>query len=101
MTDSKHTPGPWTTEYENTHGAVNYSIHPPTAKKIEDGIARGRVYTRPLAYSIKEEANARLIAAAPDLLEACENIENDGGQVPEHVWKMIQAAIAKATGDTT
>lgn len=48
--------------------------------------------------SIEEnEAHARLIAAAPDLLEAAQNIENDGGSIPPTIWKMLKDAIAKAT----
>lgn len=42
-------------------------------------------------------ANAVLIAAAPDLLHALQNIENDNGKIPDHAWKVIQDAIAKAT----
>ncbi len=46
------------------------------------------------------EANARLIAAAPDLLSACEAIASgmhqSGGPVPY----FLQNAIAKAKGDT-
>jgi len=41
--------------------------------------------------------DAVLIAAAPDLLHALQNIENDNGQIPDHAWKVIQDAIAKAT----
>jgi hypothetical protein len=44
------------------------------------------------------EANARLIAAAPDLLEALENLENDDNSIPSHAWDMVQSAIAKAKG---
>lgn len=44
-------------------------------------------------------ANARLIAAAPEMLEALQNIENDDGSIPEHAWQMIQNAITKATGE--
>jgi len=46
------------------------------------------------------EDNARLIAAAPDLLEACEAIceELPGGtlDLPYQIWDQLQAAIAKA-----
>ena len=37
-----------------------------------------------------------LIIAAPDLLEALQNLENDDGKIPEHAWALIQSAIAKA-----
>lgn len=42
-------------------------------------------------------ANARLITAAPDMLNALQNLENDDNSIPEHVWKLVKAAIAKAT----
>lgn len=40
--------------------------------------------------------NGHLITAAPDMLEALENIENDAEHMPNSAWKMIQTAIAKA-----
>ena len=43
------------------------------------------------------EANAKLIAAAPDMLDMLETIENDSNQVPEWLWNRIQAVIKKAT----
>jgi len=60
MTDVKHTPGPW---YINQ----KYCIGPrPRADDQSDGMFR------PLAdvYGVNRDANARLIAAAPDLLDA-------------------------------
>ena len=49
----------------------------------------------------KEEAiaNAQLISAAPDLLEALMNIENDNGNIPESIWQMRNKAINKALGN--
>jgi hypothetical protein len=44
--------------------------------------------------------NARLIAAAPELLEVLQTIENDGKQVPAWLWDRIQAAVFKATGES-
>ena len=45
-------------------------------------------------------ANARLIAAAPDLLEALEAVADywAGGDVPEALDTQMRAAIAKARG---
>ncbi len=41
-----------------------------------------------------------LIAAAPDMLEALENLENDHGKaMPPSAWKMVQDAIKKAKGE--
>ncbi len=44
------------------------------------------------------ESDGHLIAAAPDLLEALENIENNSGHIPETIWNMRNAAIDKARG---
>ena len=43
------------------------------------------------------EANVKLIAVAPDLLEAAMNIENDDERIPKALWDQLQAAIKKAT----
>lgn len=48
----------------------------------------------------KAEANAHLIAAAPDMAETLQNIENDDGRIPETIWEMRNAALAKARGET-
>jgi hypothetical protein len=57
----------------------------------------------PGEYSIDgKEADAHLIAAAPDLYDALATIEtiltieNDAGQVPDWLWEKIQAALRKA-----
>ncbi|MEO8824096.1 MAG: hypothetical protein ABI366_11040 [Ginsengibacter sp.] len=39
--------------------------------------------------------HSKLIAAAPDLLEALRSIENDDGGIPETIWKMRNDAIYK------
>ena len=44
------------------------------------------------------DGNARLVSAAPDMLEALSNLENDNNSIPEHAWKLVQDAIRKATG---
>ncbi len=53
-----HTPGPWNTEFKA--GAVLI---------VKDDPARECI-AQVVFYSSRDEANARLIAAAPDLLEA-------------------------------
>ena len=59
----------------------------------------GRVHM--VGYSQEDFANARLIAAAPDLLEALSEIINDGGKfvMTHETHRKARAAIAKARGD--
>lgn len=71
---NQHTPGPWYPVFSTMHESVTIStwdekrdfpkaiialIHPTTYDPIKVGM------------SDEDNANARLIAAAPDLLEAC------------------------------
>lgn len=44
------------------------------------------------------EANARLIAAAPDLLSLCEELSYFRGQLPEALVSKLMAVIKKAKG---
>lgn len=88
-----HTPGPW------------------TLKQVRDVTDEYECFLHPLDLHIHDrisDADARLIAAAPDLLEACEEIQRQVG--PEGLklsadrpWqadiiKKVFAAVAKAKG---
>jgi hypothetical protein len=55
---------------------------------------------QPLFTAECQEANARLIAAAPELLAALQAVADywAGGDVPEVLDTQMRAAIAKATG---
>jgi hypothetical protein len=86
---SKHTPGPWASEgFEQVAGnGVFYG-----------GLIVGDDGETVVAQCVMAH-NARLIAAAPDLLEALKNLENDDGSIPAHAWALVQSAIAKAEGE--
>jgi len=82
---SKHTPGPWTAEWhlETRHPKDHPQWH------VEDGLDC-------VADVYGGGANARLIAAAPDLLAALKLFMRD----PNHykAYDAGKAAIAKAEG---
>lgn len=46
---------------------------------------------------IPESFELAMREAAPLMLEALQNLENDAGQIPDHAWALCQQAIAKAT----
>jgi hypothetical protein len=105
MSDANHTPGPW--KFWPTHWAGGSDSHKIDGKNtiwIEtekgDEIARvvpERIYTNPTVM-----ANARLIAAAPELFDALELaleiIEATGPGSYPVAEEQIRAAIAKAKG---
>ena len=102
---SKHTPGPWKQGIVKNHGNSGWtkiidgnnvfiakiqSIHKQGQRQADD-------------FSI-EEANARLIAAAPELLDACIGLigiltpKQYSKQFP-NVYKKAKQAIAKAESE--
>lgn len=85
----KHTPGPW---YATPQGSRGFEIG-----EVEIGMVIADGPGDPEA-----EANARLIAAAPDLFEAAKALEKcrrDKGWIGPAL-DQIAAAIAKAEGKT-
>jgi len=96
--NTQHTPGPWQTDRNNVHAAQIATIHGCTNSDWVE-------IWSPAAFAASEEtqeANARLIAAAPELLEALDRIADMCAAPPNFSDKTIQdiacAAIAKATG---
>jgi len=104
---SKHTPGPWNTD-EKDHDDPYQDIRVVGSRRniclvwMDDAPVKD--------YNDEQQANARLIAAAPDLLEALKSILPfipktsfiDGGaaKYSENVIAAdkVRAAITKATG---
>ena len=93
---AKHTPGPWA--YHNTPTPFIYVN--------AGGLPICQIYTSTAhGQSIGEQfANARLIAAAPELLEALQRLSAQctrlslPGQPETDAEKTARAVIAKATG---
>jgi len=106
---TKPTPGPWEIDTETRPAEICTVHHVPT-QPTEDGLGQGWVYIRgAIGYWDADEneqmANARLIAAAPELLETLEEIkrgeENESGKCVGNgwVWNAARRAIAKAKGE--
>jgi hypothetical protein len=98
MSKKKFTPGPWKTDFNNPFATIEGHII-----KQDDDVER------PIASIPKgggtngiqsQEANARLMTAAPELLEALEEtvalLEN---HLPGHLLDKQMAAIKKAIGE--
>lgn len=87
MIEHKHIPGPWKWGFE--------SVDPEWAiVTIEGGLIVANVNAHH-----RQEANAKLIAAAPELLDACEfalTILEGMGNGNGDAAKTCRAAIAKA-----
>lgn len=103
MGESKHTPGPWEVSIGNDY-AVTAEAYPkayPHHYKSDD-LGEYLAYVGNRAEDFGK-ANARLIAAAPDMLEALEVMLQEpwltDSDKPKH-WAQEQAraAIAKAKG---
>ena len=88
----KSTPGPWYWSRDTMENRCDITLH-----------------SEATGYSIlyccvkPREPNARLIAAAPDLLEALELIAStdpvDAALDPQRAMRVAKAAIAKALGE--
>jgi hypothetical protein len=100
---AKHTPGPW---HADANGGI-WRRRPCELYENGGGVAgdrqlatvwKGWVNDGEIGYPL--EANARLIAAAPDLLDACKVAFDQTCAVgrPKD-WEQLRAAIAKATGE--
>ena len=97
MSEAKFTPGPWKALRGHAYWEVSPQVRGdgqpfticdccPTAPRCPDGGL--------------QEANAHLIAAAPEMYDMLKTIENDDGSVPGWLWDRIQATLAKARGET-
>jgi hypothetical protein len=82
---SAHTPGPWE---PLTDRHCELLIFAPSAEEFVCGVT---------VFLPDAEANARLIAAAPDLLEALKRVCSHGYRTSPD-WDNARAAIAKAEG---
>jgi hypothetical protein len=103
--DMKHAPGPWTLDEVRTQ--VGRAFRIGTGEMLVAGKGCCIIYDDyPGGDKSKQrEANARLIAAAPDLLDACASVWAALADNPDPLMQEIaaecRAAIAKATEHPT
>lgn len=101
MNEAKHTPGPWWVD-DFGNGDVRVVVDP--VKGMPPPICDGRTFVCKLYQQdergIDAKANARLIAAAPELLAILSAIIDLNPQLPMGYREEAEAVIAKATGGT-
>lgn len=90
---NKHTPGPWTLE---DHG-YKFIVSKPGDGYITREVCRMDGSTM---AAFHQKGNARLIAAAPDLLEVLKDYHAFAASDALYARRVL-AAIAKATGEQT
>ena len=99
---SKHTPGPWEANGYHIRQRITGT------RRIAEVAYAGPHHTPPHEYPkscrLVDEANARLISAAPDLLEALEAIMGSdvfewNGSAAFWLQDKVKAAINKAKGE--
>jgi hypothetical protein len=100
---SKHTPGPWRFNDNTKWWKTNpFSITVP--RHGVHGAAIANIPARATISRLEAEANARLISAAPDLLEALMTFPQSIAWTDDELWawsKKAIDAIEKATGEIT
>lgn len=110
---SKHTPGPWKLQNETIYALDENGVVNRFSVSVQEGYVRSsRNYMHNVRTPKAElQANARLIAAAPDMLKALVGLsgilataESNASGNPE--WEYVsarinaaRAAIAAATGE--
>lgn len=100
-----HTPGPWHVDHNGTVGHIKALVGDKTPTVCQYGTDYRGVRHSALEVEHQDDANARLIAAAPDLLAAAEKVIACGAMPRErHLCEAIselEKAVKKAKGETT
>lgn len=104
---NKHTPGPWHVILSDNATPHVTHEHGSDFTDISDVSSRVCVMPAEITYGYNSLANARLIAAAPELLEALEEMlhsfmctQNPNDYPSDAPCNKARAAITKAKGKT-
>lgn len=100
--ENMHTKGPWIVDETNALGAygvwTDYVTHPGS-----DGEGYGSQICSMLPSERQDreqrDADARLISAAPELLEICKRLVDANVDTPGEIIREAQKVILKATGE--
>lgn len=112
MNKTKHTPGPWVAEdpgYNTKSSLAGNPIliqGPVDKESFGEELASLRLWSDHNEQNEQQRANARLIAAAPELLEAAKlalaalqrEIDITDNEFHPATMRILKAAIAKAEG---
>ena len=109
MSDKKHTPGPWEVRADPSHYDSFTTVVAGSGEQRKGMLRELIVEIGGWAGIETAEANARLIAAAPDLLAACQRLvtlidESDqwsdvvSGTAMGEIVNEARTAVAKAEG---
>ncbi len=90
MSTANHTPGPWTAEA--TRAGKVFEVYFGDAEAGDAGCGWATL------AGDNQAANARLVAAAPELLDALQRCLRYGGLYPD-LAEEVRTLIAKATGE--
>lgn len=98
---SKHTPGPWLMVEAEIIGRDYLAIMQSKLKEKEGPYPLICEITNMIHKTEEDVSNARLIAAAPDMLEALEEVIKslETGKWNKSTYPMAKEAIKKAKGD--
>lgn len=97
MSKTKHTPGPWVMDDAQPGDLFRYVLH-------GNGDSFGYICRISTNGNANADADARLIAAAPELLEAVIELKDvcnrpSAARTRAEAWRKLDKAIAKATGE--
>lgn len=105
MSKLQNTPGPWVIDYSGTEGHIK-SVVPEISKVRTPTVCIYRNWALDEILTEQEiEANARLITAAPEMLDALIMVKKyghsgyvEGSKSDIEFWFKIDRTIEKATG---
>jgi hypothetical protein len=84
MNTTQHTPGPWQVS--------------PHSNITSKSLVVAKVEQMPGNYESEKQANARLIASAPDMFDALQAVCDAYGDRDTLLMAQVKAALAKAKG---